>query len=433
MAFTCGFFNSENGDRKYNAEQMSAIFDGIIADGVFTTIGDHMAVSAGTGMQVLVCTGKAWFDHTWNVNDAAYPLAIAASDVTLSRIDAIVLETNHSDSVRLNKLRVVQGTVASSPVKPTLTNSEKVHQHPLAWVTVAPGVTQIAASAIENAVGTAACPFVTGIIATTAIDDLFNQWNGEFDEWFDNLKAQLSDNVVANLQKQIDANKTAIAEKVNKTDKATTEGAIAGTNDSTWMTPAKTKNAIDTQVPIILKSQWKTLINSTVNLPSQSSGTTNLRLYGQIQMNTIPISTILNAKKLHVEYSASGNITVVAKSMAINMVYLTGLWGILFEGGVNNNSDQLNLIGNVSQNETVTWSLDNIRKVNEYPIYLAMNTSNSGGVCYLMTPYGILLSNINRNNPGYFSNINFTMNITNKYAGVSGGRLNLTIHYKEDL
>ncbi len=204
MAFTCGFFNSENGDRKYNAEQMSAIFDGIIADGVFTTIGDHMAVTAGTGMQVLVGTGKAWFDHTWNVNDAAYPLTIAASDVTLSRIDAIVLETNHSDSVRLNKLRVVQGTVASSPVKPTLTNSEKVHQHPLAWVTVAPGVTQIAASAIENAVGTSACPFVTGVIETTAIDDLFAQWNGEFDEWFANLKAQLSDNVVANLQKQID-------------------------------------------------------------------------------------------------------------------------------------------------------------------------------------------------------------------------------------
>lgn len=227
MAFTCGFFNSENGDRKYNAEQMSAIFDGIIADGVFTTIGDHMAVSAGTGMQVLVGTGKAWFDHTWNVNDAAYPLAIAAADVTLSRIDAIVLETNHSDSVRLNKLRVVQGTVASNPVKPTLTNSEKVHQHPLAWVTVAPGVTKIAASAIENAVGTAACPFVTGIIATTAIDDLFNQWNGEFDEWFDNLKAQLSDNVVANLQRQIDANKQQIQTNWNNTLKSYTKQLLS--------------------------------------------------------------------------------------------------------------------------------------------------------------------------------------------------------------
>lgn len=236
MAFTCGFFNSENGDRKYNAEQMSAIFDGIIADGVFTTIGDHMAVSAGTGMQVLVGTGKAWFDHTWNVNDAAYPLAIAASDVTLSRIDAIVLETNHSDSVRLNKLRVVQGTVASSPVKPTLTNSEKVHQHPLAWVTVAPGVTKIAASAIENAVGTSACPFVTGIIATTSIDDLFNQWNGEFDEWFDNLKAQLSDNVVANLQRQID-------QKVAKADVATTADIEAGTSTTKWVSPKGLKDS----------------------------------------------------------------------------------------------------------------------------------------------------------------------------------------------
>lgn len=237
MAFTCGFFNSENGDRKYNAEQMSAIFDGIIADGVFTTIGDHLAVSAGTGMQVLVGTGKAWFDHTWNVNDAAYPLAIAASDVTLSRIDAIVLETNHSDSVRLNKLRVVQGTVASSPAKPTLTNSEKVHQHPLAWVTVAPGVTQIAASAIENAVGTSACPFVTGIIATTAIDDLFNQWNGEFDEWFDNLKAQLSDNVVANLQRQIDA-------RVKIADKATADDVYNGTDDSKWVSPASLSGSV---------------------------------------------------------------------------------------------------------------------------------------------------------------------------------------------
>ena len=241
MAFTCGFFNSENGDRKYNAEQMSAIFDGIIADGVFTTIGDHMAVTAGTGMQVLVGTGKAWFDHTWNVNDAAYPLTIAASDVTLSRIDAIVLETNHSDSVRLNKLRVVQGTVASSPVKPTLTNSEKVHQHPLAWVTVAPGVTQIAASAIENAVGTSACPFVTGIIATTDIDDLFAQWNGEFDEWFDNLKAQLSDNVVANLQKQIDA-------RVKIADKATSDDVAQGTDDSKWVTPKSVKEGIKNSI-----------------------------------------------------------------------------------------------------------------------------------------------------------------------------------------
>ena len=286
MAFTCGFFNSENGDRKYNAEQMSAIFDGIIADGVFTTIGDHMAVTAGTGMQVLVGTGKAWFDHTWNVNDAAYPLTIAASDVTLSRIDAIVLETNHSDSVRLNKLRVVQGTVASSPVKPTLTNSEKVHQHPLAWVTVAPGVTQIAASAIENAVGTSACPFVTGIIATTDIDALFAQWNGEFDEWFDNLKAQLSDNVVANLQKQIDEAKT--AQHTIISDKTATDLGI---------TPNSSTDAALQNLSMVI-SMIK-LNKGGINLTVQTSGGNPLpgiRVSGILDVNGNEVETDSNGK-----------------------------------------------------------------------------------------------------------------------------------------
>lgn len=205
MAFTCGFFNSENGDRKYNAEQISAIFDGIIADGVFATIGDHMVVTPGTGMKVLVGTGKAWFDHTWNVNDSLYSLEIAKSDVTLDRIDAVVLETNHSDSVRFNGFKVITGSPAADPAKPVLTNTELIHQHPLAWVRVKAGATSITASMIENAVGKSECPFVTGVVEVTNIDDIFNQWQGEFEEWFANLKTQLSGDVAANLQRQIDA------------------------------------------------------------------------------------------------------------------------------------------------------------------------------------------------------------------------------------
>ena len=204
MAFTCGFFNSDKGDRKYNAEQISAIFDGIIADGVFATIGDHMMVTAGVGMQVQVGTGKAWFDHTWNVNDSLHPLDIATSDVSLDRIDAIVLETNHSDSVRFNGFKVIKGSPAATPAKPSLTNTELIHQHPLAWVRVTAGATEIAASMIENAVGKSECPFVTGIIEFTNIDEAFNQWQGDFDEWFDNVKTQLSGDVAANLQRQID-------------------------------------------------------------------------------------------------------------------------------------------------------------------------------------------------------------------------------------
>lgn len=230
MAFTCGFFNSQNGDRKYNAEQMASIFDGLIKDGVYDTVGDIFAVTPGTGMQVLVGSGRAWFDHTWNNNDAQYPLAITAADVSLPRYDAVVLETNHSDTVRTNRLRVLTGTPASNPVKPTMTSTANVKQHPLAYIKVTAGATAITQSMIQVVVGTSECPFVTGIIETAQIDALFQQWNGEFDAWFENLKAQLSDNVVANLQGQID-------KKVAKADVATAADIEAGTSTTKWVSP----------------------------------------------------------------------------------------------------------------------------------------------------------------------------------------------------
>ena len=236
MAFTCGFFNSQNGDRKYNAEQMASIFDGLIKDGVYDTIGDIFAVTPGTGMQVLVGSGRAWFDHTWNNNDAPYPLAITAADVSLPRYDAVVLETNHSDTVRTNRLRVLTGTPASNPVKPTMTSTANVKQHPLAYIKVTAGATAITQSMIQVVVGTSECPFVTGIIDTAQIDALFQQWNGEFDEWFENLKAQLSDNVVANLQAQID-------KKVAKADVATKADIEAGTSTTKWVTPKGLREA----------------------------------------------------------------------------------------------------------------------------------------------------------------------------------------------
>lgn len=54
MAVTYGFFNSVNGDRKYNADQMSSYFDGLVTDGVYEKIGDALIVKAGTGMQVSI-------------------------------------------------------------------------------------------------------------------------------------------------------------------------------------------------------------------------------------------------------------------------------------------------------------------------------------------------------------------------------------------
>ena len=69
MALTYGFYNSKNGDRKYDAVAMSRMFDGIIRDGVISAYGKTFEVTVNSGNKINVDTGRAWFDHTWTLND----------------------------------------------------------------------------------------------------------------------------------------------------------------------------------------------------------------------------------------------------------------------------------------------------------------------------------------------------------------------------
>lgn len=204
MAVTSGFYNSVSGDRKYNALQMSSIFDGIIEDGVYNSIGDRFSLTAGEGNTVVVGTGRAWFNHTWTLNDADYPLTIEPAEVVLNRYDAIVIEVNGSNAVRGNSIKVVKGTAGSSPSKPSLAKgSNNIWQHPLGYIYVPAGTSSISQSNIEYVVGKSECPFVVAAVQSVNIDALVVQWQDEFDTWFDNLEYQLSGDVAGNLQNQI--------------------------------------------------------------------------------------------------------------------------------------------------------------------------------------------------------------------------------------
>lgn len=152
MSFTYGFYNSVNNDRMYNAEQVSSIFDGLVNDGIYMSIGGKMIVKINTGMTIKVSSGRAWFDHTWTYNDSDLNITLDPSDPLLNRIDAIVLEIDHSTNVRANTFKIVKGTAATNPVRPTLTNNTNVKQHPLAYINVNAGVTEISQADITNMV-----------------------------------------------------------------------------------------------------------------------------------------------------------------------------------------------------------------------------------------------------------------------------------------
>ena len=176
MSFASGFFNSVDHDRLYDATDISRLFDGLIRDGIFASIGDCLVVKQSNQMNVTVGTGRAWFNHTWSYNDALYPVTIPPSEILMDRIDAIVLEINSVEAVRANSIKLIKGTPASTPTKPSLTNTKEVHQYPLAYVTVGKEVTSIRQADIENCVGTSACPFVTGILEVISIEQLIPQW-----------------------------------------------------------------------------------------------------------------------------------------------------------------------------------------------------------------------------------------------------------------
>lgn len=205
MAFTSGFFNSLKGDRKYNAEQLSEIFDGVLKDGIIPSQGQLFDVnSASNGMQITVGTGRAWFYHTWSKNDSIMILTVEPSDVTRPRYDTVVLEVNREENVRANSIKIIKGVAAVNADKPILLNTNTVKQYPLAHIHVRANTKEIRAADIENMVGREPTVFATGVLETVPIDDLWSQWKGEWDDWFSNIKLQLSGNIVTNLQYQID-------------------------------------------------------------------------------------------------------------------------------------------------------------------------------------------------------------------------------------
>lgn len=184
MAFTFGFYNALNHDRRYNAIQVSSIFDGIIKDGIFMSIGGHMNVRAtGNGFNIVVESGRAWFNHTWSLLDADYPMVVPPSDVLEDRIDVVVLEVNENVDVRQNFIKIITGTPAETPTKPALTNNLDIHQYALAYITVPANSVTLTQSNVENAIGLGSTPFVTGILETINIDDLIAQWKSQWSDW----------------------------------------------------------------------------------------------------------------------------------------------------------------------------------------------------------------------------------------------------------
>ena len=209
MAITYGFFNSVDGDRKYNAEQMSTYFDGLVSDGIYQSVGGKFYVSAGAGLSVNVSTGRALIECHWLKNDNVLTISLDSADVQNDRKDLIVIKLDYS--ARTMGVEYISG---AESVK----NTETVKYLVIAKITVPAGATTITQANIKDIRGSALCPWVTGLVKQVDTSDLFSQYEkayeemvqqminwwadrrNAFDTWFNSLTTSL--NVNLNLTKQ---------------------------------------------------------------------------------------------------------------------------------------------------------------------------------------------------------------------------------------
>lgn len=200
---TYGFFNSQNGDRKYNANQMSSYFEGLISDGVYQNVDDACVVRASAGMTVTVGKGRAVIGGKWLKNDALYDVTITGSNPTNPRYSAVVIKLDNN--ARTITLTSVDGTPATTPTKPTVTDTANTKYLILAYVLVPAGATSILQSNIEDARSLSVCGWVSGLIEQVDTATLYLQWQNayarqfeqfklDYDAWFDTLTQDLNVN-----------------------------------------------------------------------------------------------------------------------------------------------------------------------------------------------------------------------------------------------
>lgn len=189
MSINSGFFNSNGGDRLYEASDINDFFDGFVTEGVLSPVGGWLQVTSAGGMDVSVASGKAWFLKTWITNSQSRTLSLANGDVNYDRIDLIVLDFDLDN--RENTLVVLTGTPAVTPVWPTLIDTERRKQVPLAEIDVVQNATSIDAGDITNKIGTSYCPWCTGLLQQASTEDLLIQWNAEFYAWMQSVEDDL--------------------------------------------------------------------------------------------------------------------------------------------------------------------------------------------------------------------------------------------------
>lgn len=202
MAIKSYFFNAvlSGGvyDRTYNAEDVTSYLDKILGNGVFPNPSTSLQVTAtGSGLNVSVAAGQGWINGHKLINTSALTLTLSSLSGAFSgRYDRVIFYVDTTE--REMGIEVLEGTEASVPTAPSLTQTSTRYELSLALILVSQGVSTLTNSYItDTRADTDVCGWVTGLVDQVDTSTLYTQYEAAYAEqlatmqtWYESMQSQ---------------------------------------------------------------------------------------------------------------------------------------------------------------------------------------------------------------------------------------------------
>lgn len=208
------FWNSDSGDRKYDAQSFEKWLKKFFTSGVFQ--GD-LQVLASSGMTVQVQTGYSNVNGKVGLFESATNVTLSAANSRYPRIDTIIIERNDADRViQIDKVTGAYTGENPQPTAPIWDEAQGIYQLVLAQIYVGAGVSSISQEDItDKRTDTDVCGYIAGTVNemdfsqfTAQFKSYFSTFEAtqlaEFEEWFDHMKDQLDSDAAGHLQAEVD-------------------------------------------------------------------------------------------------------------------------------------------------------------------------------------------------------------------------------------
>jgi hypothetical protein len=142
------FWNSNNGDRIYDAGNVAEVLSKLVSNGITYTAADNLQVTPGGGMDVVVQPGSCWINgYCYTLTDILN-LTLATAAGSLPRVDRVVVRWSLSN--RAINLAVLTGAPNTHPQPPALTRNAEAYEMGVADILVPAGAIVIQSGNITD-------------------------------------------------------------------------------------------------------------------------------------------------------------------------------------------------------------------------------------------------------------------------------------------